>query len=91
MKRYIKEHLGGSEKFRAVTERDSKCLELIPSISNKANGVWLWVYLVVRDILRDIRDGEPFQQWQKRLESYPKELVPYFRKMMEKIDPFYRK
>ncbi|KAI0535893.1 hypothetical protein GGR58DRAFT_421940 [Xylaria digitata] len=91
MTRYVKEYLESSDKFRTAAALDSQCLDLIPNISNRANGVWLWVYLVVRDILRDIRDGEPFQQWQNRLESYPQELVAYFRKMMERIDPFHRK
>ncbi|KAI0518135.1 hypothetical protein F5B22DRAFT_644897 [Xylaria bambusicola] len=91
MTKYVKEYLEGSDKFKAAAALDSKCLDLIPNISDRANGVWLWVYLVVRDILRDIRDGEPFQQWQNRLESYPQELVAYFRKMMERIDPFHRK
>ncbi|RWA15043.1 hypothetical protein EKO27_g120 [Xylaria grammica] len=91
MTRYVEEYLQGSEKFRTAAALDGQCLDLIPNISNRANGVWLWVYLVVRDILRDIRDGEPFQQWQNRLESYPQELVAYFRKMMERIDPFHRK
>ncbi|KAK5631358.1 hypothetical protein RRF57_007072 [Xylaria bambusicola] len=91
MTKYVKEYLEDSDKFRAAAALDSKCLDLIPNISDRANGVWLWVYLVVRDILRDIRDGEPFQHWQDRLESYPQELVVYFRKMMERIDPFHRK
>ncbi|KAF2969412.1 hypothetical protein GQX73_g4162 [Xylaria multiplex] len=91
MTKYVKEYLEGSDKFRTAAALDSQCLDLIPNISNRANGVWLWVYLVVRDILRDIRDGEPFQQWQNRLESYPQELVAYFRKMMERIDPFHRR
>ncbi|KAI0967180.1 hypothetical protein F4678DRAFT_446879 [Xylaria arbuscula] len=91
MTRYVKEYLEGSGKFRTAAAIDSKCLDLIPNISERANGVWLWVYLVVRDILRDIRDGEPFEQWQNRLESYPQELAAYFRKMMERIDPFHRK
>ncbi|KAI3326110.1 hypothetical protein HD806DRAFT_520793 [Xylariaceae sp. AK1471] len=91
MTRYVKEYLQSSEKFRSAAARDSRCLDLIPDISNKADGVWLWVYLVVRNILRDIRDGEPFQQWRNRLDSYPQELDAYFRKMMERIDPFHRR
>jgi hypothetical protein len=91
MVKYVKENLESSEKFRTTAAQESKCGDLIENISNKANGVWLWVYLVVRDILRDIRDGEPFQQWQNRLDSSPQELIPYFRKMMERADPFHRR
>ncbi|KAI1752383.1 hypothetical protein F4782DRAFT_501633 [Xylaria castorea] len=91
MTRYVRKYFEGSNKFRTAAALDRKCLDLIPNISNRANGVWLWVYLVVRNILRDIRDGEPFQQWQNRLDSYPQELAPYFQKMMERIDPFHRK
>ncbi|KAI0428146.1 hypothetical protein F5Y09DRAFT_349839 [Xylaria sp. FL1042] len=73
MMKYVKDYLEGNDKFRAANSLDSRCLDLIPDITNRANGVWLWVYLVVRDILRDIRDGEPSEQWQNRLESYPQE------------------
>ncbi|RYC58612.1 hypothetical protein CHU98_g7596 [Xylaria longipes] len=67
--RYVKEYLESSENFRSAAARDSRYFGLIPDISNKASGVWLCIYLVVRNVLRDVRDMEPYQQWRNRLES----------------------
>lgn len=54
---------------------------------DRAEGVWIWVYFVVRELLRDIRDNEPFEQLQKRIDSYPIELGSFFDVIMGRIDP----
>jgi len=55
-------------------------------IVGKACGVWLWVFPIVRDLLRDIRGGEDFAFLQRRLESFPEELEDYFENILSRID-----
>lgn len=44
---------------------DSRCAKLVSKIVDRANRVWLWVYLVARDLLRDISDYKDYLQLQR--------------------------
>jgi len=80
-----------NELFRNLSNVDSRCSNLIPQIAEKAHGVWLWVYLVVRDLLRDLNSDEGYTHLQHRLNEFPPELEKYFRYILRRIDPIYRK
>ncbi|KAL5342012.1 hypothetical protein BJX70DRAFT_395371 [Aspergillus crustosus] len=76
--------------FQELVQTDNRCVELVNQIADGANGVWLWVFLVVRDLLRDISTGETYNTLEARLQSLPRELNRYFTRIMERIDPFFR-
>lgn len=90
MAKYIKEKLADDPKFLAVASEDPRCYDLVKEISRRGSGVWLWVFLVVRDLLRDMRDREPYEQLLARLNSYPADLNDYFEDIMLRIDPLRR-
>jgi hypothetical protein len=91
MDKYIRERLVESEHFGRMTRKDPRYYDLIPQISERAEGVWLWVFLVVRDLLRDTRDNEPLEQVVLRLKSYPQELASYYEVMMDRIDKVFQR
>ncbi|KAF8242251.1 hypothetical protein K440DRAFT_639383 [Wilcoxina mikolae CBS 423.85] len=80
-----------NELFRNLRKADRRCDSLVPQIAEKAQGVWLWVYLVVRDLLRDLDSDEGYPLLQRRLNEFPPELEEYFRATLRRIDPIYRK
>ncbi|KAH8895468.1 hypothetical protein GQ53DRAFT_614022, partial [Thozetella sp. PMI_491] len=90
MDKYVRERLEENKRFRELASQDNRCYQIIQEISNRASGVWVWVYLVVRDVLRDIRDEEEFEQLMERLNSYPAELDDYFEDIMKRRDPTHR-
>lgn len=90
MERYTREVLAESPKFKKLALDDDRHLRLVRELSKRSAGVWLWVYLAVRDLLRDIRDNEPYEQLLVRLNSYPQELNLYFEDIIHRIDPVYR-
>ncbi|KAF2194685.1 hypothetical protein K469DRAFT_734449 [Zopfia rhizophila CBS 207.26] len=59
-------------------------------IVEKARGVWLWVFLVVRDLLRDVKGEEDYHFLQRRLDSFPDELEKYFESILGRIDKIHR-
>lgn len=63
-----------NEGFTDVSKHDDRCNSLVPQIAEKVQGVWLWVYLVVRDLLKDLKGEEEFPFLQRRLDSFPDEL-----------------
>ncbi|KAK7704626.1 hypothetical protein SLS64_008390 [Diaporthe eres] len=89
MTRFVHGSFTSNKGFKKALDRDQRCRRLVRAIVERAEGVWLWVYLVVRDLLRDMRDNEPFEHLQKRLDSYPRELGEYFRKIFDRFDPLH--
>lgn len=79
--RYVRRNPQEDERFDMIAE------ELI----EKADGVFLWVILVVRDILKVARDGGRSRDLIQTLRDSPPELDDYFKRMMGSIDPYYRR
>jgi hypothetical protein len=89
MNNYVESMLTENDKFKSLAAKDHRCNTLIFEISQRANGVWLWVFLVVRDLLRDITAKETYDTLERRLNSLPQELNAYFARIMDRIDPFF--
>ncbi|KAM0437909.1 hypothetical protein ACHAPT_002274 [Fusarium lateritium] len=60
-------------------------------ICRKAQGVFLWVFLVVRSLLKGLSNGDSMHDLQERLEELPSDLESYFRLMLDDIDTVYRR
>ncbi|CAJ2511216.1 Uu.00g068410.m01.CDS01 [Anthostomella pinea] len=90
MAKFVAEKLTLDNRFRTLAARDARYRNLVPSIAGRAQGVWLWVRLVVRDLLRDMRDNEPYERLKVRLEAYPIELNKFFERMLLRIDSAFR-
>lgn len=91
MEIYVDGMLANNSTFRNLAQRDDRCHHLVTEIAERANGVWLWVFLVVRDLLRDINTGETYSTLEARLRSLPQELNQYFTRILNRINPFFRK
>lgn len=90
MTAYVADELARSDMFRRICTTDSRAKSLVTQISEKAQGVWLWVFLVVRSLLRGLGGEDDFPLLQKRLDEFPADLEMYFRHMFRKIEPIYR-
>jgi hypothetical protein len=90
MLKYVQNILVENEIFAKVAIQDQRCNGLVPQIAEKAHGVWLWVYLVVRDLLRDLRGEEEYPLLQRRLDNFPDELEKYFENIINRIDKIHR-
>ncbi|KAI9733107.1 MAG: hypothetical protein M1834_003654 [Cirrosporium novae-zelandiae] len=74
MREYVHNMLVENEAFIKAANQDLRCNSLVSEIVQRANGVWLWVYLVVRDLLRDFKAEEGYDFLLRRLESFPEEV-----------------
>ncbi|PVI04976.1 hypothetical protein DM02DRAFT_517644 [Periconia macrospinosa] len=54
-------------------------------IVDRAQGVFLWVHLVGKDLLRNFDDGQSTQNVLEYLEELPQELDDYYKLMLQKI------
>jgi len=90
MRKYVQTQLVQNQSFSRMALHDPRCQCLVSQIAQKAQGVWLWVYLVVRDLLRDLRGEEEYPLLQRRLDSFPAELEKYFEDILDRIDKIHR-
>ena len=60
-------------------------------IVKKAMGVFLWVELVVRDLVRGLRNDDSLSQLKQRLELMPSGIEDLYAHMLSKIDVVYQK
>lgn len=71
---------GGSELAAKLTR----------SISSKACGVFLWVFLVVRSLLECLSDGSYPEDLERIIQTYPQELHELYEHMFQRMKPSHR-
>jgi len=64
---------------------------LIDNILDKASGVFLWVKLVVQEIVIGLEDGDTDRELQERLDHLPPELEDLYQRIIVQISPQYWK
>ena len=68
-----------------------KIKDAIDTIVWRAEGVFLWVNLAVRDQLEGIRNGDDTEQLQERLQVLPTEIEGLYGHMLQRVEKVYRK
>ncbi|KAI0398501.1 hypothetical protein F5Y17DRAFT_5906 [Xylariaceae sp. FL0594] len=62
---------------------------LVEDIVNKAEGVFLWVYLVVRSMKDGLTNADTISKLQQRLQKLPSGLSEYFSYILGSVDEVY--
>lgn len=92
IRRYVSDKLEGVPLKASQAAYSSFKIEgAIDTIVSKAEGVFLWVNLAVRDQLEGIRNGDDVEQLQERLQILPTEIEEVYGHMLQGIDKVYRK
>lgn len=68
-------------------ERD----RLITSVTGRAQGVFLWVFLVTKYLRDGLENGDTFSNLQAMLQAFPPELEPFFKKILDSVTQFYHR
>lgn len=72
-------NLLSQESFEALTEQ----------ITTKAQGVFIWVRLVMDQLAKDILDGTPHQILTRKIDELPEELKDLYDHTLSRIEPTY--
>lgn len=86
---YVNHHFDKSVSFQRLKYTDQIYPALPERIWSQAQGVFLWVYLVVRDLLDGLTHGEQSQSLLNRLNAFPRDLDKFFQHMIDSIEPQY--
>ena len=80
MVQYVADNLNGHVRARRLLKRDpEKGSELVTEIVNRADGVFLWITLIMRSLLREIRNDHKVSDLQNHLRTFPTDLDELFR------------
>lgn len=91
IRRYVNDKFHQNASFQAMAARDSQYHQLIEEVVNRAQGVFLWVYLVVLSLLQGLSGRDPMSDLYYRLDRLPQNLDEFFRHMISQIDDAYLK
>ena len=62
----------------------------VDTVVYKAKGVFLWVELVVKDLINGLKNDDTLEYLQERLDSMPSNIEDLYTHMLSKIDKVYR-
>ncbi len=87
----VRQRLGDNPLFENMMEaHESECRQLMGEIIAEADGVFLWVALVLTQLEDALANGDTITMLQKILREAPKELDPFFRSILDSIQDRYR-
>ncbi|KAK4552268.1 hypothetical protein LTR86_010438 [Recurvomyces mirabilis] len=87
---YVSDTLMANQRFVRLHGPGELCRPLMLDIMRRAQGVFLWVFLVVRSLLRGLTDNNDVPTLMARLDHFPPDLDGFFEHMLENIDPVYQ-
>ena len=87
---YVNRMLADDSDYTRLAAVDARCKELINEIVANAQGVFLWVRLVVNELLLGLGSEDDIGDLQKRLRRLPNDLEDYYRLMLRRIHDIYR-
>ncbi|RFU79029.1 hypothetical protein TARUN_3158 [Trichoderma arundinaceum] len=91
IQQFIKDNLQNDGRFNKLRNRDSAAADgLVLEITERAHGVFLWVFLVVHSLLRGLRNEDDISDLQRRLRELPSNLYKFFDRMLATIEDVYR-
>ncbi|KAI4086823.1 MAG: hypothetical protein LQ344_007260 [Seirophora lacunosa] len=87
--RFVEDRLAEGTQFLKLKATAAAYGELVDEIRERSNGVFLWVYLVVRSLRRGMTNLDTVSELQKRLRELPVELEAYFQLMLDSTERVY--
>jgi hypothetical protein len=88
---YIDTQLSENRGFWELRQvQSAEAAKLITDITSKAQGVFLWVTLVVHLLARQLRDGGSVSELQRTLENLPGHLSSFYDHIWNRTEPKYR-
>ncbi|KAK4148964.1 hypothetical protein C8A00DRAFT_19297 [Chaetomidium leptoderma] len=91
IRNYVSDVFQKDSNYQALDEDDEAGADLIDEIIEAAQGVFLWVILVVRSLQEGLVNGDRIVDLEARLRQLPRDLNEYFEKiLLSDVDKFYR-
>lgn len=70
-------------------DRTTQAKELAELIVQTAEGVFLWVFLVTRELREGLSNSDSIRDLYRRVQNFPPDLGGFFVQMLQSVDKFY--
>ncbi|KAF2111502.1 hypothetical protein BDV96DRAFT_184131 [Lophiotrema nucula] len=87
---YVRHKIERHERYNILHMKDGQSQELVQQIVDKADGVFLWVFLVTKSILHGLTNADRISDLQRRISLLPDTLEKYFRHILDTVEEVYR-
>ena len=92
IRKVVVDRFRGMPQVQSIAVRRSDWVDNVThKILARADGVFLWVTLAVKDQIRGLENGDSLEQLRERLESLPDEVEGIYARMLGQIEKVYRK
>jgi hypothetical protein len=86
IKIYVENKLGDDPDFQALQRlHPQPCSKIVEEVVDRAQGVFLWVYLVVRWLIQGITESFSAVSLLRRLQEIPPDLDEFFQRIIDNI------
>ncbi|RKL39437.1 hypothetical protein BFJ72_g6911 [Fusarium proliferatum] len=86
---YTQDRLQTHPRWKLLESQTPKAGTLAKTVAIRAQGIFLWVFLVTRLLREGLSNDDSFTDLEKRLLSIPTELETFFRQILESVPSFY--
>jgi NACHT domain-containing protein len=90
IKIYVSHKLSAALSSDAAKNESLHCERLITEVVDRAQGVFLWVYLVVRSLQEGLSNGDSLNTLRQRLSHLPSDLESFFNHILFSVDEVYQ-
>ncbi|KAK5734911.1 hypothetical protein LTR17_008544 [Elasticomyces elasticus] len=91
IEQYVNGMLLENPRFKVLVQQDGNVRDLVAKIRQRSEGVFLWVFLVVRSLLRGLTERDDLSVLQRRVSELPSELEKLFAQTLNAVDGVYKK
>ncbi|KAH0555789.1 hypothetical protein GP486_006266, partial [Trichoglossum hirsutum] len=91
IQKYTISRLGDALEFGRPEVSPEQLESIAGQVTNKASGVFIWVRLVVDELVRGIRDGTPLSVLEEDISKMPQELKDLYLRTLGRIERAYVK
>ena len=86
---YVESRLLEHPRWNDLNIEDGNAESLISKVTERATGVFVWVFLVTQQLRNGLTEYDSFLDMQRRFEKIPTDLEAFFKQILESVEPFY--
>ncbi|KAI0543738.1 hypothetical protein F4679DRAFT_567594 [Xylaria curta] len=86
---YAERRLQDHPRWKELEEETTDAGWIIDEITERAAGVFLWVFLVTKELRSGLNEYDSFSDLQRRLDSIPVDLEAFFKHILQSVEIFY--
>ena len=90
IERFVKDLLEKDRRFTQAERADKRYGLFVHEVIERALGVFLWVYLVVNELLKGLGERNKLEDLQAKLDTMPVDLESYFKRIFDRVDKAHR-